>query len=361
MHPDSDWHLYRHQVPSFVASELDRLYGTRYACLGHFARCGTLHQASTYVVTEGGQMVTVLLFRQVGAVIAVLNEGIGLAPAQVARFAHAVFAEQRDAAAVVMHLVQVQLPAQAPGQAGRLGWVCQEDLVLPLPANVAAYRASLGASTRDNLKRYVNKLRRQHPAFQFLVQETASVPEAQVRDIIRLNRLRMAGKDKRSSIDAREENDIVAQVRSDGFVGLLLIDGQLAAGVITYRIGVNFNLRILAHAAQFDEHRLGLVCCYWTVCAAIEQQTGGRFYFGWGSEAYKHRLGGRPRQLRRLAVYRSTWHSLRYPGPALGAAAAGFMFWLRGAVRRWIVAGAGVTPPLAARLRSAIRRARIPG
>lgn len=349
MQPDYQYRIYREQIPAFVESELDRLYGSRYSCLGHFERSGNLERASTYVVTCGAQIVTLLLFRQCGAVVALLNEGISLTADEVRRFTAALFAAEPRAAAVLLHLVHLAGPA-------RCGFVCQQDLVLALPASVDAYLSGLGKSTRDNLKRYLSKFKRSFPAFRFELLEQRAVAEDAVRAIVHLNRLRMAGKRKLPSIDAAQERDIVEQVRRDGFVGLLRIDGQVAAGVITYRIGTNFNLRILAHDAAFDAYRLGLLCCYLTVCACIARQTAGRFYFGWGDEAYKSRLGGRPRQLRRLVVYRSAWHGLRHPGPWLAAAAAGWAYQLRSLARRWAAGAAGVAPRLGAGLPGLVRR-----
>jgi hypothetical protein len=210
---------------------------------------------------------------------------------------------------------------------------CGEDTVLELPASVEAYTARLGSSTRSTLNNRMNRIRREIPGFRFEVFEKQEVPVAQIREIIRLHRLRMASKGKVSAVDEAEEERIIAYVALCGFVALATSDGRPCAGAITYRLGSNFTARILAHDPAYGNYRLGFVCAYLTICQCIRAGNSRYFYFGWGQSDYTRHLGGCNRELVHLSLFRSRWHVLRHAWTALGALAGGCAF----RTRRWLV------------------------
>lgn len=318
------------EVPSFVEGELDRLYGGRYASMAHFRIHGLTVGSSTYVARRGGEVVTVLLFRRTRRVVTVLNEGIRIGREEAELFARHMFARYRTVGAVLFGSVETEAQDFAvPSQ--RYPYV--EDTVLALPPTVQRYWEGLGARTRANLKNYLNKLRRDEPAFAFAVYERQDVDEQHVRAIIGLNRQRMRRKDKVSTIDAQEEESILRYVRERGFVGVATIAGRFCGGVLMYRLGRNFTLRILAHDPRYDSCHLGLVCTYLSICACIERGGEGQFYFGWGRDGYKYRLGGKPRQLSRLVLYRSRAQLLLRAGLAGRTMWAGLGF----RARRWVL------------------------
>ena len=149
-------------------------------------------------------------------------------------------------------------------------------------------------------------------SFVFEIAEREQVAAADVRAIIRLNRLRMVHKNKRSGIDEAEENAIIEYVQHCGFVGIVRIGGSLAAGVILYRQGKNFTLRTLGHEEAWSALHLGAVCTFLTFAAAMPHGAGGMLYCGWGSEEYKFRFGARRRALRRVLLYRTPLAVLRH-------------------------------------------------
>ncbi|MEO7579952.1 MAG: GNAT family N-acetyltransferase [Massilia sp.] len=293
---------YENEIPSFVEHELDRLYGERYSSLAHFHIYGTAERASTYVVRVGGEITTVLLYRRANQTVHVLNEGAAIDGRQAQEFADHVFAADAAAAAIVFEAVQTQTDdIRFPYQ----HFPCAEDTVLTLPDSVAGYTDSLGKSTRDNLKRYLSRVRRDFPSFHYATYDRQEANEQHIREIVRLNYGRMTTKNKIPSIDKVEEARIIETVRACGFVGIATVNGRFGAGFVTYRHGDSFSLRILAHDPAFDDYRLGLACCYLTICECIKQAGSKKINFGWGEYAYKYRLGGVRRQLSRLVIYRS--------------------------------------------------------
>ncbi len=313
-------------IPAYVGHELDRLYGTRYACMPHFRHYGDTQGVHTYVVRAGEEALTVFLFRCLGRQVRVLNEGIRVGCEEADTFADYVFNVFPATDIIRFHCVEAE-----HGQHERpsLRVPCAQDLVLPLPATTEAYFASLGASTKKLLRHRQNRLQREFPGLAFDVRERDQVSEQDVRAIIALNRLRMAGKEKRSTIDADEEERIVRYVRDCGFVTTATNDGKLIAGAINYRIGRHFSARILAHDPAYDDHRLGFICAYRTVCECIGHGAVANFYFGWGDSPYKFSLGAVPRRLSNLHIYRWRVSTLRYAGMALSALLAGCKFQVR--------------------------------
>lgn len=299
--------IFERETPAFVGAELDRLYGARYSSLQHFRLAGTADDASTYVARSDGAITAVFLYLRRGRVVRVLNEGIRVEPEQAAHFAACMFQRYPAVGAIHWHCVDAGAGAPlAPTQ--RLA--CAQDTVLVLPAGAAPYLASLGGSTRANIKLLLNKLKRQHPSWTFGAAERGDIDPADVREIIRLNRLRMESKGKVSTTGALEEERIVQAVAECGYVTTLRIDGRLAAGMVLFRQGSNFSLRVLAHAEAYDHCRLGLVCAFLSISACAALPGSALFYFGWGHEDYKIRLGGRQRELSSLLVYRSRWRAL---------------------------------------------------
>lgn len=299
--------VFEHDTPAYASAELDRLYGARYASLWHFTVAGMAAGASTYVARCDGVITALLLYSRRHGVIRVLNEGIRLTTDVAASFAACMFQRYPGVVAIRWHCIEAGAAIPAYAQQ-RLAYA--EDTVLALPAGAADYLTSLGDSTRANIKLRLNRLKRDCPTMTFTCHERGAVDPADVRDIIRLSRLRMAHKGKTSTIDAAEEERIVRAIAEYGYVTTVRIDGQLCAGVVLYRQGRNFSLRVVTHAAAYDSYRLGFVCTFLSISACADLPGSGLFNFGWGREDYKLRLGGRRRELSTLLLYRSRRHAL---------------------------------------------------
>jgi hypothetical protein len=318
------------EAPAFLEQELNRLYGTRYSCLPYFKLYGSWHRVRAYVACDAGVAVAVFLFRCDNGCAVVLNEGMKVSEEDVNRFASYLFRNHEGVSLVAFNFVETSGQRFAfPFQRA----ACGQDTVLELPASAEAYTASLGSSTRSTLDNRLNRIRRELPGFRFTVYEKQDVPVHQIRDIIRLNRLRMDCKGKVSLIDEAEEERIIAYVALCGFVSVASINGRVCAGAITYRLGSNFTARILAHDPAYGSYRLGFVCAYLTICECIKAGNSRNFYFGWGQSDYKQQLGGRDRQLVHLSLFRSRLHVLGNAGAALGALLGGCAFH----ARRWLV------------------------
>jgi hypothetical protein len=310
------------EVPTFVEAELERLYGHIFSSLMHFRTYDdAARNMSTYIVRRNNAIVTIFLFRREKGRVKVLNEGMKLDEQEVRRFASHIFSTYENVNAISFHAVRTEIE-RLPFPYQR--FICSNDIVLTLPDSREAYLASLGKSTRSYLHRYENKLRRTFPSFRIEIFEKDEINEQDIRDIARLNRARMASKDKVSSNDDDEAERIIRVAKACGLVAVVRIDGQVRAGVINYRVGNNYFMVVIAHDPEYNDYRLGTVCCFLTICECIARG-GKEFHFLWGQYEYKYRLGGIQWDLDRLAVYRSHTRFLLSADLALKNAIQGYL------------------------------------
>ncbi len=318
-------HSYPGHIPDYAERELSRLHAGRYSSLAHFEIYGLIEHANTWVARHADQPMALLLYRRDGAIVRVLNEGIPLTPELARRFADDVFAQQPAPAAVLFRAVE--MPA-APGAPLVQRIACEQDSVLPLPADAGLYFDSLGTCTRNLLKNRLNKIRREHPSFTFHVAEQGQVDPQHVRAILQLHRQRHAGKRNAVEVDAAEEQRILQMVARCGLVGVVTIGGRCCAGSISYRNGGVVSARFLAHDSGYDAYRLGFLCAYLN-CAFCVERGYKQLNFGWGKESYKFHLGARRRTLSDVLIYRNRAQRLRLAPLGLKLALRGWLFQLR--------------------------------
>ncbi|OWW19309.1 GNAT family N-acetyltransferase [Noviherbaspirillum denitrificans] len=299
---------YDNDVPAFIGPALERLYGNLFSSLEYYRAFGGADNASTYVVRDGKNIVCAWLFQKHRNTVRVVNEGLRVDQDDLLRFAGYVFGRYPGINVISFHAVRPNM-ASLPMPCQRFN--CLEDMVLTLPGSPESYLASLGRSTRSYIHRYMNKLKRELPAFEFRVFDAGEIEEAQIRHVISLNRLRMASKGKEAINDEDITRRIVQLSHERGMLGVILIDGRICAGSINYRVGANYFLETLAHDPAWDDYRLGTLCCYLTICECI-RRGGGEYHFLWGQDEYKTRLLGVQRDLDDIVVYRSWLHMVLY-------------------------------------------------
>jgi hypothetical protein len=339
-----DSRIYDAGVPDFAGPELDRLYGSLYSSLSHFRLNGGLEDSSTYIFERNGKPAVIFLFRIERGNVHVINEGMHLRAEDVERFCVSLFQRYPLVTSVTFHAVRIMdTERRMPYVQQR--FFCAEDFVADLPDSAETYLGMLGSATRKNLKRHRNRLERTFPDFSFRVDEKDAIREDDVRRIVAFNRMRMAQKQKESFIDEEETQRILRLVKACGTVSIVTIDGELAAGAIAVRIGDSVISKVNAHDSRYDDYRLGMLCCYLTVCAAIEAGAR-RFHFGHGRYDYKTALLGAHETYDHLVLYRSRLQLLRDGRRALGTALSGCRVegsrWLLDKIERDSGAGWGV-------------------
>ncbi len=325
---------YHNEVPFFIVQELDALYASLYSSMIQFVLNGAIDGVSTYVAHKRWTIVAIFLFRHESRKIQVLNEVIHIDAEEIERFTTYIFSVFTSVSVISFRSIETNLRA-LPRPFQRFNYL--EDIVLALPGTPAEYHASLGKATRTNMKQYLKRLARDFPSFRHEIRTGAETDEAQVREIIALNKARRAARNKGAGISDQETQRIVARAKACGLVGMVTIDGRICAGVITYRTGDNYFLGVLAHDPALDHYRPGILCCYLTICACIERK-GQEFHFLWGHYEYKYRLGGVRRDLDNVTVYRSAPHCVLNGDLVLKNVSDGYarriLLWLQDARRQ---------------------------
>jgi hypothetical protein len=309
------------EVPDFVETGLERLYGNVFSSLPHFRAMGGLPaDTSTYVARKNSEIIAIFLFRQEKRQVQVLNEGMVIAEEEVRLFADTIFSRYKSVDVISFHAVsgttwQLPYPYQR--------YTCTEDIVLTLPASAEAYLASLGKNTRRNIKRYMDKLKRSFPSFRFDFYEKDAADPQQVHEIIEFNRARIGGKNKAFAIDDEEREMISRLVKARGMVGVATIDGRTCGGCVGYLVGDNYFFRVISHDPKYNDYSTGFLCCYLLICECIARGCK-QFNFMQDGYDYKFQLGAVARNLDHVAIYRSHLHLLLNGATVVKLAAQGY-------------------------------------
>ncbi|RZI41396.1 GNAT family N-acetyltransferase [Herbaspirillum sp. HC18] len=313
---------YEGEVPPFVDAEMRRLYGNIHSTLAHLRIYGGLDDVRhTYVARRHGVAIAIFLFERRGNAVRIINEGMTIDDGEFERFAGYVFAAWREVATISFHAIQADIRKLAfPYQQ----YTCTANIVLPLPATVEEYVAGLGKNMRRNLRRYMDKLKRDFPGFRYDVYEKDEVDESHVRDVIDLNRQRIAGKNMRYGMGDEVEK-VIALVKECGMVGVMTIDGKVVAGAVGYLAGDNYFFKVIAHDPKYNDYSAGILCTFLAINACIERGCG-EYNFMWNEYEYKFALGAHSRSLHHVVLYRSRLQLVLHARTALGNAATGWRY-----------------------------------
>jgi hypothetical protein len=327
--------IHEYEVPAFAADALDRLHGSLYASFRHLALCDAARPTPhTWIGYRRGEVIGVLLFRMRGLQAVVLTEMIDLGQEVVTEFCRAVFS--RFAYAEVMCFNAVSIPRPLSGLVLQQ-YVFSENYVIELPERVHDYVDALGKSTRKTLRGYGNRLRRDHRDFRWEVSQGPGMRCDELRRLIRqlqaFKRASMALRGKRAELSRRDCARMMQLMLQSGLIGIARIDGRVCGGSLACRVGDNYVMLLSAADPALESYRLGMLCCFWSVCDCI--RIGAReCHLLWGRYQYKTQLLGQPRALYRLAIYRSPLQMALSPTSVLS------MSWMsaRYRLRDWLLA-----------------------
>jgi hypothetical protein len=320
---------YEKEIPPFVEAELDRCYGSLFSSLLHFRIKGKLtDHTSTYVRHRGQDIIALLLFEHKEGKVTVLNDLIEIGEEEVDHFVNYIFGRYASVTAIYFPTIQTHLQHfPYPYQQ----FFSTEDIVISLPNTEPAYLHSLGKNTRRNIKRYNDAIMRSYPSYRYKILPNDEVDDELIRRLISFNKLRMADKNKISSVDDEQERWIIALAKTCGLVGVVTIDGRICAGSICCRVKDNYYMLVIGHDPRYNEFSLGTLSCYRMICECINQG-GKELHFMWGRLDYKYTFLGVQRGYDRVDVYRTRKDLLRNAGVVMKTAITGHMheakFWL---------------------------------
>jgi len=308
--------IYEHEIPPFVEAEIARLYESVYTLLTRFRLYGEARNASTYVAHENGRVIAVFLFVREQGEVKVLNKQIRVDAEEASRFARTIFSMFKSVTVISFWAIDVANPGFGfPYQRS----YCLSDIVVTLPDTADKYLTSLGKNMRRTIRSKMRKLEQDFPSFAYEVHASEAVSEQHILSIIALSNARMVVKDKVSYNHDEETGRLIRLAKMCGFVVVATIDGEVCAGMICYRVGATCFAQALAHDPQYDDYKLGALCCYLTICECIAR--GGKTWrFGGSTHRYKFEFQGVLQRFDYLSVYRSRVHFLLNGGRVLKTA-----------------------------------------
>lgn len=302
--------IYPNYVPDFVASALDELYGNLHSSLATL-KSHSLRGASTYVKwnSTDTQPESIFLYRKLGKSIRVINEGMRLATQAVDDFCSYMFEHDEEIKRIDFHAIA--LPPQRLSKP-YLSWACTEDIVVTLPKTEQDYLNQLGKSTRKSIKKSLNRAQRLLPNFSHRIHSGGDVSDESLRQVVRFNHSRMAGKEKLSALNDAATNELISLMQSHGVVGLIASDQGLGAGTLACRFGDDVFSIITAHDPTYDSFGLGTLSRHLMIVHCIELGAK-RFHLLGGNLSSKRSALGVREKLDHLTIYRTTADMLRYP------------------------------------------------
>jgi hypothetical protein len=283
-----------------LADELPGLYGSLFSTTDWFLTHDDLVATGACVLDAPRH---VLLFRTDGDTVNVLNGAFRIEPADARRACTALFRAMPKARRIHLEVMFPHRDLSLPHR--ELFWT--DHMVVQLPTTVDEYVASLGASTRRNLRTYQNRLSRDFPD----LSTTVTYAGEHSRDLFgrflawQSTRFRSLGRRTYFDIDQDRRERFMELLQRRGQAHVTSVHGEPVAIVFTFPVGVEAFEYAYAFNPTYEYYHLGLMAQFWAVCHAIEDAKE-RFNLGWGSIVdYKLRLGARPVRATRLSVFRS--------------------------------------------------------
>ena len=268
------------------------------------ARCAAFPadaEVACHVALRDGVPVTGVLYRREGGAITVLSELFAIGGCALEQMVRCLFGRHEGVHSI--HFPAVETPPwPLPFPSQRYG--ATEDLVISLPGTPEAYLASLGPNTRAAIRRAQRMVAQQAPDMAFSFHGPDTIDRADVAALVELNCLRLAHKKQSPSHTADSLATLESMLGAYGCVLFARSGGRIRAGVACTHVGGHAYMHVIAHDPGFDQARLGLLCCYLSICESIRR--GMReYHLLSGRYDYKRRLLGQQRDFDRIVVYRS--------------------------------------------------------
>ncbi|NNG21851.1 GNAT family N-acetyltransferase [Telluria aromaticivorans] len=287
--------------PDFLHRELEARYESVFCTLARILGPQAADGLATYVAGEGAEPATIVVFRRTKGLITVLNEYFAMSAGELEQMARHLFSALPGVRAI-------SLPSVEAGE-GPMSYTTQrfnssEDIVVSLPTSPEEYLVALGSNTRAAIRRSEKIMEQRYPEIEFAVYERDSGGRELIDRLVELSRQRITNKRQVPSHNDRSVAELVRMVEAYGVVLVASMRGQICGGVICTQVGTHSYMHVVTHESSFDDMRLGMLCCYKSICDAIRR--GAReYHLLSGKYDYKFRFLGHQRDYEKIVIYRS--------------------------------------------------------
>jgi hypothetical protein len=303
--PFSD-QIYFNEIPPFVDATLERLYATIYCTLVRLAAYDSLAKVSTYVSRSGATVKTIILFRQEGRDIKVLNQQVTLSAGQITRFCDKVFCELTKAHTVSFYALNCSLHQfRYPFQQNA---AVEENIVL-LPPTKDAYMTNLRGQFRKQLLRAEENFKNAFPSYEIKHYARNKIPPDVITEILALAKQRTIAKgiaDYTGTIDRKALDKTLARY---GEVIVGTIDNKVCSGSISFRVDKRSFLTISSYESAYNQYMLGNLIWMAAISRAIDDKCEECWMMG-GSAEHKARFRAQRTIFNSITVYRSGLHAV---------------------------------------------------
>jgi hypothetical protein len=285
-------------VPDGAAEELPTLYNSVFSTAEWFAVGDKLEPTGACVLEDPHH---VILFHISGDTIEILNKEFAIGPRSAERLCRALFQAFPHARRIHLEVLfppwELRLPART------LYW--SDHMVVDLPESEDDYMASLGKSTRRELRRNWRRLIEAHPTVTTQMLTFSDQPKACIDEMVAWKNRRFNARGEQtiwqtSPAASREFGELV---RRRGRIRVMRVDGQAIAVTFLFPVGDTVYSFHSGFDPAYETFSLGSLETLGTVTDAI--RTGHKHVsLLWGQEAHKRQFGAKPRRATRLSVFR---------------------------------------------------------
>lgn len=287
--------------PDYVARRLEDRYENVFCTMARVPEEVLQGAASAYVAYDGESPGTIILYRQQGRRITVLNDYLSLRCEELEGMARHLFEEHPSVDVVCLASVAMERkPLAYPSQR----FNATEDLVITLPRVTEDYFSALGPNTRSAIRKCQKFVAATKPPVEFVFYDKGTVGIERIEQLVELSRLRITSKNE---VPRHTEGSIAQLWRMVDAYGLTLVarmEGKIVGGVICTHVGKHVYMHVITHDRGFDAARLGLLCCYLSICEAI-RRGAHEYHLLSGKYDYKYRLRGVQLDYDKVLIYRS--------------------------------------------------------
>lgn len=287
-------------IPDELFAELPELYHSLFSTREWFESHETWRPVGACVLDEPRHVL--ILGDEGSRTLRVYNKTFAMAPADVVRACRAIFRASPQTNRLHFN---VGFPPRLLGLPLReLGHT--DHYVVPLPATMQEYEASLGKSTRRNLRLYDNRLRRAHPEASSEVYVPDAGQAAALLDrLVAWKIARFSARGRTTYWETRrDEHDALLQLllTAGGVAQVTLIDDEPAAVTLIFFTGGTATAQEWAHDPRYEPLHLGFISLRDAVRLAIDRGAQ-RMDLLWGNGDFKERFGGRVTRNASVSVF----------------------------------------------------------
>lgn len=298
--PDLDAAVELGEVREELLAELPQLYGTLFSTRDWFDLFFDQPPTGCCIL---GHPRHVLVFRRDGGTVRIYNQTFAIEPLDAKRACQAVFRALPFVHRIRLHLLfpphELGLPVRVLGT--------RDHMMLDLPETAEDWEASLGKSTRRNLRLYENRLRRSHPDAHTEVIDPLERAEELLDHIVSWKVARYSAKGRTTYWETKPgEYTFMLELlrRGNAEAVVTTVEGRVAAIVLLFWQGDGACAQEWAHDPEHERLHLGFVCLRAAVHHAISRGAV-RMDLLWGNEEYKERFGARHVPSSGLSVFPS--------------------------------------------------------